>query len=344
MAGKQVIIDGPSTKTVKNALVAIVGINEYHKNTHWKSLEGVTGDVEKSIKLWSEYFCYDTTVLANKSNENEEEKKSNNRSKIYYNDVTEFMRKKVRNPLQNENNNYDALIFMLFGHGENEALITSDCTPIYYDEIRRYFAAKEVGINWAAHHMRLFIVDTCRGSKLPYSVDIPSRGGYNPKTVNNDSNICTYYATTKDHAVGDQNLFIDVVDKAMRSLDLDKYTLYEVITKIAEKTDGKSASWYCPEFASTNKFKIKLQKRGDVEKGEVTYYELEGRDKEDNEIVMWNKVKQQVTKPSKDQTWWDWFKYALFRYGPWTLVTMLIIYIMKLKKLIKIQSPVVIPW
>ena len=323
-----VTFDGtPTTKTVNNALVAIVGIDDYHTNPHWKNLNGVIGDVEKSIKLWSEYFCYDTTVLANKSNNDENDEQKANRSKIYRDDVFDFMLDNVRDPLTRKDNKYDALIFMIFGHGMDESLITSDCTPIYYDEIRSYFDATQVRKKWAAHHMRLFIIDTCRGTDHSHTLTIPSRGNsFNPKTVNKDSNICTYYATTKNYAVGDKNEFIDTIDKTMRMMDINEYTLYEIITKIASGLDNKSRSWYCPEFVSTNKFKIKLKKRTNVEKGNVSYWELEGEEKTDDDITIWSKQDANEgvsTIKQKKKSWWEWMKEKLFEYGPWVVAVIL---------------------
>ena len=56
--------------------------------------------------------------------------------------------------------------------------------------------------------------------------------------------------------------------------NLKYYTLDDVFTRVKQLVDRKFISDNCPQFESTNKFKIKLRRKEDVKKGEIKYYTL----------------------------------------------------------------------
>eukprot|EP01084_Bolivina_argentea_P082921 150125_1 len=275
----QIYADKPIT--VKNALVGIVGINHYDEETKLEHLDidSVLQDVAKSIALWADHFHFDTNVLANVTSKHDDPKTS-----IYDNDVYGLINETIFKLHENykaedDRIKYDALIIMLFAHGYDESLIVSDGHGISFDEIRSRFDSTKVDPLWANNSLRLFIIGTCRGSQDTVIVKtmggVP-RGWIKDKTVSRESNISTYYATTKELYIGDDNLFIDTIDDSFKNMDLEKCTLYDILTNVTKEIGTSSVSWYCPEFVSRNKFKIKFKPKDGIAK---MFYQEKGGEK-----------------------------------------------------------------
>ena len=286
--------------TTQNALVAIIGINEYHENTIWDNLDSVTSDIEKSIKLWNDFFHYDTYILSNYQNP------TTNRSKIYRKDILHFLNKHIRHKLITEYNNmepnrHDALIIMIFGHGADESLITSDGESISYQELKDYLNTDQITSNEFLNIMRLYIIDTCRGDAFP--IIKKTRGvGNNNKSVNIESNVCTLYSTPKKYKVADGG-FVQPLYNTFVNADLKKHTLYDIFTKFGLSIN----EMYCPQFESTMKFKLKFRQKSSDARVKPIHCGFEGH-LQDKQSVQpkWKFSAAKAMMKDKGNCWKNW--------------------------------------
>ena len=279
--GIQCELIGMETTYVDNVFVGIIGIDDYGDVPNCDNLKRVRDDINKSIDLWTTYFGYDTYVLSQYF-----QNKINKRTKIYTSDITDFLgdvryQYKTKSKLKYK---YDALIIMIFGHGAirrdgEECLVTSGGNLVSFEKIRRYFSAEHIGTDRAVTSIRIFIIDVCRGQTYAHVITVPTRGVNTVENLwkhtsdtNVNSNICTFYSTTRGIKVEDNGLLTTAISDVMKNVgtDLKYYTLDDIFTKVQQLFGTKYVD-VCPEFVSTCKFKIKLRRS---DKAEITYREL----------------------------------------------------------------------
>mmetsp|Transcript_31328 Transcript_31328/g.50785 ORF Transcript_31328/g.50785 Transcript_31328/m.50785 type:complete len:376 (+) Transcript_31328:23-1150(+) len=268
----------PNQVHIRNALVAILGVSDYHQHQYLKPLDGVIKDVQSSIALWNTYFNYDTHVLADHRVREEVKADNNARKKIYQRDIQRFL-EPIRRSIYDKP--YDALIFMLFGHGRNESLVTSDFENYEYDEFRQFFNGSNLVPKHGDDMLRLFIVDTCRGNDIP---DIRPKRGVASKQYNVESNINTLYATTKGYTVGDVGTFVRSINEVLRNIDLTTHSLSDAVSQITKHVDESSAAWYCPEYVSRSKSVIYLERKDAASRNDVQYLSLEGPELDEQKV------------------------------------------------------------
>ena len=85
-ASTDIVIDGGiETAYVDDVFVGIIGIDNYEDAIGLDNLKEVAGDIDRSVKLWNEYFGYDTLILSQYYST------ISKRSKIYRKDVMDFL-------------------------------------------------------------------------------------------------------------------------------------------------------------------------------------------------------------------------------------------------------------
>ncbi|ETO11420.1 hypothetical protein RFI_25954, partial [Reticulomyxa filosa] len=141
-------------KTIKNALVVMIAISEYCDNKMLCNLPNVR---EKDVKNFREVFKQELNY----------EFVCNEEFKMNKEDIDEFLENVIVNhKLYKNKRNYDALIIIIAGHGdEGDALVTSDGKHVPIDGIRSLFNCNKM--ESLRDYPKIFIIDVCRGSGNP---------------------------------------------------------------------------------------------------------------------------------------------------------------------------------
>ena len=159
------------TFAITNPLVVMLGISEYHG---MPNLDGVLKDYQNIIVIFSRLFGYDILYkLANdKYNTNKCEGNVNDSFKMKWtdNDIDEFV-EEAKSLLENNNNKYDSLIFILSCHGEAEGVILdSNCEEYSLFSIFAKFNGSS--LPHFAYCPKIFFVDACRGTMRSKPINV----------------------------------------------------------------------------------------------------------------------------------------------------------------------------
>ncbi|ETO24381.1 hypothetical protein RFI_12776 [Reticulomyxa filosa] len=220
----------------------------------------------------------------------------NKSSQMTQSDVHEFIDNIIVNhKLRRNTNNYDALIMIICGHGDdNNMFVTSDGKQVSIDKIRSKFDGEEMPSLKGCP--KIFFVDVCRGKNIPkcqvQSTTAPIRGFTQvPLNAHRDDDFFTIWSTTKGHIVSDLSLFSSLLKSTIvamyKTLSLD-----QMLRKIrTELRSTKCGEWYCIESQDTTSVEIccalsflvnltyvKKKKSRSIEKiGKSTLYNIENQ-------------------------------------------------------------------
>ncbi|ETO01755.1 ras-related protein Rap-1A [Reticulomyxa filosa] len=247
---QQPIILG-KTKTIKNALVIMIAISEYDDNSKWKNLKNVK---EKDITNFKQLFEQELNykIVCNPS------------PKMAKGDVQDFMDQLVIDfKLRKNAYDYDGLIMIICGHGENEnMLVASDGKYISIDEMRTSFNCYKM--ESFKDLPKIFIIDACRGENIPKAHEIVKRGN-DTSYGHNDDGFLTIWSTTKGHQVADLSLLSECMKNIITSKYKSGYPFKQMLQEIRTKIrDNKSSEWYCVESQDTTDYDIIFQQRKSV--------------------------------------------------------------------------------
>ncbi|ETO04845.1 hypothetical protein RFI_32551 [Reticulomyxa filosa] len=240
-------------KTIKNALVIMIGISEYTNNKNWCNLPGVKEDNTENFKqLFEQELNY--TFVCNPSPSMTKE------------DVQDFMdRVIIDHGLRKNTKKYDGLIMIICGHGdqgdegdegdEGDVLVTSDGGSIPIAEFRDPFNCKRM--RSFEDFPKIFIIDVCRSKSNPES--------QKPATtekgkLHKDDGFLVIWSTTKGNTVADLSLLSEymknIVTSTYKSGHPFKQALQDIRTEIRNKND-----FYCVESQDTTNYDIVFEQR-----------------------------------------------------------------------------------
>ncbi|ETO07859.1 hypothetical protein RFI_29531, partial [Reticulomyxa filosa] len=239
------------TKTIKNALVVMIGISEYIDNKTWSNLPNVKKkDVKNFRQLFEQELNYE--FVCNKKFKMEKE------------DVEEYLTNvKDSHKLHKNKKKYDALIMIISGHGdEGDVLVTSEGDKISVDEIQASFGCRQMKA--FKDYPKILIIDVCRGNVNPQEPCSRIKGK-NENQQNNSHNgygFLVIWSTTKGYQVNDSAFF----SESMRSTIVSNYKsgcflhqmLQEIKRDVTKKTGG---AYYCVESQDTTAYDIIFQQR-----------------------------------------------------------------------------------
>ncbi|ETN98216.1 hypothetical protein RFI_39294, partial [Reticulomyxa filosa] len=133
-------------KLIKNALVVMIAISEYEDNNKWPNLESAKDtDINNFKYIFGQELNYEFVY--------------NKNPKMNKEDAQEFMAQLFVNfKLRRNMNNYDALIMIISGRGnERDVLVTSDGQYISINEIRSSFDCNQM--ESLKDYPKIFIID-----------------------------------------------------------------------------------------------------------------------------------------------------------------------------------------
>ncbi|ETO26590.1 hypothetical protein RFI_10549 [Reticulomyxa filosa] len=239
------------TKTIKDALVIMIAISEYDDNNIWKNLKNVK---EKDVKNFKQLFEQELNyeIVCNPS------------PKMTKDEIDEFIEKvKINFKLRKNTNNYDGVIIIICGHGENgNMLVASDGKYVSIDRIRSSFNCHEM--ESFKDFPKIFIIDACRGENIPKAHEIAKRGN-EISYGHNDDGFLIIWSTTKGHQVADLSLLSECIKKVVVSKYKSGYPFKQMLQDIrTEIRSNKNSEWYCVESQDTTDYDIIFQSKKSV--------------------------------------------------------------------------------
>ncbi|ETO32399.1 hypothetical protein RFI_04717 [Reticulomyxa filosa] len=183
---------------------------------------------------------------------------------IYKNDKTRctkiYNRLFVDFELRTNEKQYDGLIMIICGHGEDgNILVASDGKQVSIDKIQSSFNCSEM--ESFKDLPKIFIIDACHDKNIPKSYELTMRGN---KTVwgHRDDGFLIIWSTTKGHKVADLSLLSKSMNKVVTSKYKNGYPFKQMLHDI--RTDirsTKSGEYYCVESQDTTDYDIIFQQR-----------------------------------------------------------------------------------
>eukprot|EP01083_Nonionella_stella_P090571 253002_1 len=275
----------PNAQYIGNALVAMVGVSQY---IGYHDLPGVQQDVTQNADLWHGFLNYDMNILTD--NEQQHRNITLKDAQAFFENIHYAMTK----------NNYDSLIVVLSGHGEDDSLITADGKGYKLTAIQDMFNAKSLPSY--CNKPKLYIVDLCRGHKLASLVDVPEKNvkrwkGHGPRIIHPDSDVNIIYSTTPNYQSLDTetgSVMMPCLSDVIQKTDLTKHHWTNIVTMLSDQVANK-CELLCVQSVSTINYLIFFQKR--AEQGYLKYFTHDG---------------QQITAASNAKNRW-WFAVMLDR-------------------------------
>ncbi|ETO35222.1 hypothetical protein RFI_01852 [Reticulomyxa filosa] len=240
------IISGKK-KTIKNALVIMIGISEYNDNKNGCNLPGVKEDDNENFKqLFEQELNY--TFVCNPSPSMTKE------------DVLDFIDQVIRDhELRRNTKKYDGLITIICGHGdqgdEGDALVTSDGGSISIDEFRDPFDCNRM--RSFKDFPKIFIIDICRSKSKPEPQKPVMRG---KRPLHKDDGFLVIWSTTKGNTVADLSLLSKYMKNIVTSTYKSGYPFKQVLQDIRTELRNKN-DVYCVESQDTTDYDIVFQQR-----------------------------------------------------------------------------------
>ncbi|ETO20038.1 hypothetical protein RFI_17180 [Reticulomyxa filosa] len=208
----------------------VIKSNEDVYKSEYDSLENVKDDLANFRELFEttlkyEFVCKDKLKM----------------TKV---DAQEFLDKVIyKSKLRRNANGYDGLIFILSGHGDDgDVLATSEGDSLSIDKIRSDFNCEEMSS--LKDIPKIFIINACRGKKMPKSHIIGMRG--RPEDTkqrlyhgHNDYGFFTIWSTTKGHIVNDSLLFSKCTKEVIVEMCKEGYSLNQMLHEIRNSYSKK---------------------------------------------------------------------------------------------------------
>jgi len=225
-------------RKVCNPLVLMLAISEYQNPEKWPHLKGVEErDMVNFKEIFEKYFHYDFNC--------------NEKPFMTRKAVLDYFHKVLKNfGLETNKNEYDGLIIILCGHGDNDSLITSGGNALPIEQIRELFNCQSLPS--FKEYPKIFIVDACRGNKRPIE--------NLPEDINKGrKNSSSSEKQTNGHC-GDG--FITIWSTVTKYSVLDIGLLGEAMENVVMET--KEPSIYLKDLVLQTKLHIRNKKYGDV--------------------------------------------------------------------------------
>lgn len=140
--------------TIKKALVLMICISKYDKNSEFKCLKGVINDMKQLKYLWNDVFGY--TIEYN----NVDKPLSRNQFQNELDKARILLNSSVDE--KDNNDSFDAFIFVFSGHGTKNSIVTSEGKKFAIKDIKLHFSPKNV--ESFKDKPKLFIIDACRNN------------------------------------------------------------------------------------------------------------------------------------------------------------------------------------
>ncbi|ETO02501.1 hypothetical protein RFI_34929, partial [Reticulomyxa filosa] len=224
-------------KTIKNALVVMIAISEYCDNKMLCNLPNVR---EKDVKNFREVFKQELNY----------EFVCNEEFKMNKEDIDEFLENVIVNhKLYKNKRNYDALIITILGHGEGDALVTSDGEHVPVDEIRSLFNCNKM--ESLKDCPKIFIIDICRTPQVSNFIRTTKQNNMYDKY-----GFLTILSTTSGYQIAALSLFSEDIKRTIISRYKMDYPLTQILKEIRANTMKKSDGWYCVESQDTTDYDI----------------------------------------------------------------------------------------
>ena len=232
------------SQKMRNPYVILVGIEDYSDarekyNRKWRDLNGVSIDINRMKKLWSNTYNYKNIKIALAGT-----KESDHGDAL--SDEASFNRFliNIRNKQMETNNKIDGLIFYYSGHGLENRIILKNGKSFWLKKIYKIFDSENCMV--LTSKPKVMIFDCCRGNGISDAVDLDrnnTKGGgeWVNEQFHVDSGIATIFGNTMSYSVMDDTKrggcltrAIEVVFKAPQLIE--KYNLRTLIMAIRRQT------------------------------------------------------------------------------------------------------------